>query len=400
MRKLVVPFGFFGAGNIGDEATLAGFAALLARSPRRARVWVGSRDPAHTAKVVPALRYFSTHGRDPRRWWAKLAADAHVFVGGTPIMDVLGDWPLSELVPLVRGAARARRPVVFVGIGTEPLARRSSLRTMRDDIVPHVRHWSVRSHRDMQRLIECGAAPHAITVAADLAWLLDPPDPSFGRTRLREWGLGDARVIGVNLVNEGRLLDQRPHIAAGLAAGLDEMVRGDGTLRVLFLANEVRDDPTFDAAAARLVIDRMRFGRRAMLAPRDYLAPQRMMSIIACCHATISMRYHFCLFSALQGVPFVALTRCAKVGDLCADLSWPMAVDPRGVTSAGLMSFVTSISTARAGWQTRLAESTAAMRLRATRNDLAFEHCVSFAPSPTNAPEAALPLRVAEDAVR
>jgi polysaccharide pyruvyl transferase WcaK-like protein len=40
------------------------------------------------------------------------------------------------------------------------------------------------------------------------------------------------------------------------------------------------------------------------------------------------MRYHFCLFSALQGVPFIAIERSDKVADLSWDLEWHARVAP------------------------------------------------------------------------
>src|SRR5690349_10011359 len=116
---LVVPFGFYGYGNIGDEATLRGFARLLAHYARPVRVTVASRNPAHTRKVEPAFGYFSVSEFDALRVWAKLRAAAHVFAGGTPIMDVLGDWPLNEVSWLAKRTDRLDVPVSFIGVGTE-----------------------------------------------------------------------------------------------------------------------------------------------------------------------------------------------------------------------------------------------------------------------------------------
>jgi polysaccharide pyruvyl transferase WcaK-like protein len=62
---------------------------------------------------------------------------------------------------------------------------------------------------------------------------------------------------------------------------------------------------------------------KAFLVPNNYWSPQDMLSLIGCCSLTISTRYHFCLFSALQSVPFIAVTRSDKVADLCWDMNWP-----------------------------------------------------------------------------
>jgi polysaccharide pyruvyl transferase WcaK-like protein len=388
--KLVVPFGFYGSGNIGDEATLSGFARLLSHGPPPVPASIASRDPAHTARVEPAFRYFTPSGFDPRRWWAKARASACVFAGGTPIMDMLGDWPLCEVVPQIQAAARRRCPIVFLGIGTEPLQHAKSRRIFAEQISPHVRWWTVRCEHDRTRLIEYGAAPETITVAADMAWLIEPATRDFGRQRLRELGLDQQPnvppVIAVNLVNENEVLDQQPQIVAELARALDELVE-TRSAKILFLSNEVRLHATFDTAAARLVIAKMKHGgASAVLAPNDYLSPRQMMSIIGCCDLAISMRYHFCLFAALQGVPFVALMRSDKLKDLCYDLDWPAAVKPAGLQAAELLS---QIGHAEKVTVARLPDRISLMRRRALRN-LAALHAVGAAARRQPAPETSL----------
>src|SRR5580765_4625203 len=119
MMQVLVPFGFYGSGNIGDDATLQGFARLVGRYPRRLQMWVGSRNPQHTVRAEPSFTYFHSEKNDWRRLWAKYRTSAVAMAGGTPIMDGLGTWPLCELVPLIEEAKRRRRPVVFIGAGTE-----------------------------------------------------------------------------------------------------------------------------------------------------------------------------------------------------------------------------------------------------------------------------------------
>jgi polysaccharide pyruvyl transferase WcaK-like protein len=336
MMRLLAPFGFYGWGNIGDEATLNGFARLLAASEVHAQVTLGSRDPAHTARVEPAFRYFDAARLDPRRWYAALRANAHAVVGGTPIMDVLGDWPLCELTPLVRSVDRWKVPFVFLGVGIEDLHRDASRRLVAGEIVPRVAGWSVRSDRDRQRLEALGVAPRTITVAADMAWLIDPASSAFGRGWLQRCGVPlDRPIVGVNLVNENACFDRQPAMATELAAALDELCRRLDA-RIVFLANEVRPGDGFDQAAAARVRGRMRSVDRVVTAPAEYLAPRQMMSIVGCCALTLSMRYHFCMFSALQRVPFIAIERCTKIADLSRDLRWSASVQPQAMEAANV----------------------------------------------------------------
>ena len=365
---IVAPFGFYGSGNIGDEATLNGFASLLERTGTQARVSVGSRNPAHTARVEPAFKYFNASGHDPRRWLAKLQASAHAIIGGTPIMDVLGNWPLSELTPLVQATDRWKVPLVFIGVGIEKLRSEESRRIVADEIVPRVRHWSVRCDRDRQRLIECGVSPGVITVAADLAWLIAPATGDFGVERLRQWGVDPAqRLIGVNLVNENSVFDKQPGVVESLAAALDKLA-DEMDARVIFLANEVREDSTFDKAAALRVMGRMTRADRAVLAPNEYFSPQQMMSIIDCCDLTLSMRYHFCLFSALQGVPFIAIQRSDKVSDLCWDIDWSARVVSPGFDASEVVEHGRRLEQAGSAVEGQLKKNVQNMRVRALDN--------------------------------
>lgn len=370
--NIVVPFGFFGAGNIGDESTLQGFARLVARSGDGMRVRIASRNPSHTARVEPAFRYHRSAGLDVRRWMAQATADGHAVVGGTPIMDVQGAWPLSEVSPLVEAAHGRGRPVVFVGAGTEALQHEASRRVVADRLAPRVRHWSVRSERDRDRLTAYGVAPNRITVAADLAWTLPPVTGERGRDRLREWGVDVGRtLIGVNVTNERFVRAQEPRLLERMADALDALVE-KYDVGLVFLANEVRDDDAFDAYASRHVVSAMTHRDRAWLVPNRYWTPQEMLELIAACSMTIGMRYHFCLFSAIQAVPFIALKRSGKVEDLCADLDWPYGISLEEFGAPLLTDMVSQILERHAALRDQVRRQAASMAERSARNAVAL----------------------------
>ncbi|OAI55810.1 hypothetical protein AYO49_01030 [Verrucomicrobiaceae bacterium SCGC AG-212-N21] len=367
--RLAAPFGFYGWGNIGDEATLAGFAALLKTSEVSLFAWIGSRNWRHTTKVEPAFHYFSAGGLDPRRWWAKRTADVQAVVGGTPVMDVLGEWPLCDVARLVCNAVEKRRvPFVCVGVGIEGLRSPESIRIVREVLAPRVLHWSVRTKRDRDRLVGYGVGTDQVTVAADMAWLIEPADQEFGRQQFKKWGLDQVPVvIGINLVNENAVLDRHPAMADAIAGALDRWVE-DFDARLLFLANEVRDGDGFDTAAAQRIIARLKHPEHAFLAPVEYLAPREMMSIVRCCRFTLSMRYHFCIFSALEGVPFVAIERADKVSDLCWDLNWEYRVVPPDIVMEDLFQKGKAAIMNREALADRLHAEAAKMRIRAKLN--------------------------------
>jgi polysaccharide pyruvyl transferase WcaK-like protein len=370
---LVAPFGFYGWGNIGDESTLQGFGRLIGSRRPAPSVWVGSRNPAHTRRVEPSFRYFDATRRSLRERWAKYQATATVFPGGTPIMDGLGDWPLSDVAPLVSEAHDRGRPIVFVGAGTERLQRAASRGIVRDVLATRVTHWTVRSERDRERLTEAGVPGDRVTVAADLAWLLAPVSTDFGRRALDELRLPTLHpVIGINVNNEPGILERDPAFFEKLAAFADRLIERQDA-RVLFFCSEVREGSSFDKAAGGKVLATMRNPESATMLPNRYWTPQELLSVIACCRIVVSTRYHVCLFSAVQQVPFVALQRSDKVSDLCGDIEWRYGVSLDRLDVAALLDMVDDIERRRAPLVDALRHASDRQARRSLVNRVALE---------------------------
>ena len=296
-----------------------------------------------------------------------------VVPGGTPIVDVLGGWPLNELVPLVQRAASKGKPIAFIGTGSEPLRNDASKRLVADVLAPNVCAWSVRSDEDRDRLTGYGVDPGAITTAADLAWDLSPATSQFGQSYLRSLGVdGSSRLVGVNVNIEHFVRKAQPQLLEILAQYLDVLVERY-CAHILFLCNEVRDGETFDLAASREVRNAMRHPQGSSIVPNEYWLPQQMMSLIACCDMTVSTRYHFCLFSALQGVPFVAVQRSSKVTDLCSDLAWGGGVAMADMSLDYLVALTERLQADRTRLEAQLGASVRRMRQRCERNVVALK---------------------------
>ncbi len=382
--RIVIPFGFYGWGNIGDESTLQGFARLIAGHPRiEPHPWVASRNRSHTARIEPSFRYYDALARDLRGWWARQRADAYLFAGGTPVMDILGPYPLADVAPIVTMGSHRHKRIVFVGIGTERLHRAESRRILAETIAPRVQHWSVRSQRDKDRLTECGVPGGSVTVAGDMAWLLEPVPPSWGRDYLKTLGVDvDRPIVGVNVNNEPFMQRGAPRLLSHVGEFLDQLVERHGATP-LFLCNDVSDGPTYDMAAGALVRRAMRHADRAVLVPNDYWSPEQMLSMIGCCRVTVSTRYHFCLFSALQGVPFIALQRSDKVNDLCDDLQWTYGVPIDTATPDALLALYDAVERDPSAGLDRLKHGSTAMRLRALKNHTALDTLMPAGSSPS-----------------
>jgi polysaccharide pyruvyl transferase WcaK-like protein len=287
-------------------------------------------------------------------------------------MDVLGPWPLSEVAPLIQAADAQQKPIVFVGTGTERLQREESKRIVSQMLGPRVLHWSVRSARDRDRLIEYNVPGEKITEAADLAWTLDTVPANFGEKYLRNLGLDMSdSLVGVNINNESHMMVIEPLFFEKLAKFLDTLIE-EHHVHILFFCNEVREGDSFDKAASQRVIGSMKHPAKALLVPNNYWSPQQMLSFIACCLMTVSTRYHFCLFSALQNVPFIALKRSDKVEDLCWDLNWPYAMSLCHLSPSALIDMFSEIKDNLHRLIEGLHQGVRLMRVRALQNTVAL----------------------------
>jgi polysaccharide pyruvyl transferase WcaK-like protein len=76
---------------------------------------------------------------------------------------------------------------------------------------------------------------------------------------------------------------------------------------------------TFDVQHSHAVIGRMSQAQRATVLKRDY-TPGQIVSLLTHFEFCVGMRLHFLIFSALAGVPFVALPYASKVTGFLEDL--------------------------------------------------------------------------------
>jgi polysaccharide pyruvyl transferase WcaK-like protein len=91
----------------------------------------------------------------------------------------------------------------------------------------------------------------------------------------------------------------------------------------------------FDTQHSHAVISKMLQPQHAWVIKGDY-SPGQLLSFIKHFTFAIGMRLHFLIFSALQGVPFVALPYATKVSGLLDNLHVPMP--PLNRVDSGLVN--------------------------------------------------------------
>lgn len=292
--------GWAGAGNIGDELLTRAIVGLL-RAAGAAPV-VASRDPAATRRL---------HGVDAVAWGpgagrAVGAVDGVIVGPGGILQDDSSLWNLpGHLAPALRARARGL-PVAAVGVGAEPLRRRSSRALLRRALAG--RPVVTRDEASTAALIAAGIDA---TTGVDLVFGLDLDIPSGGD---RPPGTGEVLVAVGPRVRPGLLLPaarrlEPPPIAAVVAA-IERLAEREDAPVALAAFRGRRDRDVAEDLAARLTVP-----CRTVPATVD-----AHVAAVAGARVVLASRYHAVVLAARAGVPAVVVSSEPKLVSLAADL--------------------------------------------------------------------------------
>jgi polysaccharide pyruvyl transferase CsaB len=295
----VVIAGYYGAGNAGDEAILAGVLTILRRRMPGLNATVISADPAHTAAHYGVAAIFKSD--KPAIIAAVRDCDLVVLGGGGLLHD---HWPMDignlfadpaahiSYPAYAALAALFNKPLELFAIGVGPLTT-SAGRQYTRMVCDQAQAITVRDAESKALLEELGVDSQRIALTPDPAFLLTAPTASLQFQRpvlgvaLRNWNTNDWE--------------------AETAAALDEFLnrRGGSVLLLPF-------ERSTDTEVANSVRSRMRFQDRAHIfcGAGD---PAQLAGAIGSTDVVLGMRYHSVLFAMRQGVPVVGLAYDPKV---------------------------------------------------------------------------------------
>jgi len=297
--------GYYGFGNLGDEALLEVFVTQMRRRFPASRVEVLSATPQMTAATY---RIEATPRWDWRAVRAAIArADVVLSGGGGLLQNRTSLRSLLYYAAILREAARARRKtMVFAqSVGPLDLWGRLVVRTF----CKRLDRATVRDERSRSLLHEL--APRTpIERTADPVFLYDLPDDAED---LSGQGLGPES--GAYAVISVRTAAGFRDAAAVLARAVDRLASRHA-IRSAFL-------PLGGAADAAISTDVIRAcASSPVLLPECSLA--KAASIVRGARVVIGMRLHSLVLAARYGVPFLAMAYDPKISALCEDLAYPL----------------------------------------------------------------------------
>jgi polysaccharide pyruvyl transferase CsaB len=347
--------GYYGFGNAGDEAILAGLLRGLHVSGADVETTVLSGDPASTRREHGASAVRRGILQASRR-----ARDSSLLIsGGGGLLQDVTSWrsPLYYL-GVIRAARASGVPVAAIGQGVGPLRRRA-IRAAARRVLNGVDVIAVRDAASRRALRSIGVE-RDIEVTADLAFLLPKPTQAEVEVVWRAAPLREGERRAAVAVRSVPGVAGDEGIAAGLAAAIGEGCSRCGVTPVLVPMQRDRDLQLAEAVA------------RAMPCAAQVVAGARsvrqLLALVAGCDLVIAARLHALIFAAICGVPPVALSYDPKVDALMEQLSLPVATPLDPLDARGLAEAVQQTWSTRSTVQDLLVERTKRLRAAAMRN--------------------------------
>ncbi len=298
--------GYYGFGNLGDEALLEAIVAGIRRRLSQAQVDVLSAKPDETAERYGVEATQRWEMRAVRR--AITRADAVVSGGGGLLQSATSLRSLMYYAGIIREAGRTKRKTMIFAQSIGPLDRVGTMIVRR--FCRAVDRATVRDERS--RALLSSILPEVpVERTADPVFLYERP---MGGADLERDGLKpDAEPYAIVSVRECKQFSAN---TGALASVADRLGARHG-LRVAFLPLGGADD----AAASTNVIRACTTA--PVLLPEPDLA--RAAQIIAGARLVVGMRLHALILAASAGVPFLAVPYDPKVDALLEDLAYPLA---------------------------------------------------------------------------
>lgn len=341
MARLLLA-GYFGCGNLGDDALLLAFTGAV---------------KGHSFQVLAAspelmMRRYGLPGVQRKDMGAVGQAvescDALVFPGGSIFQDVTSTASALYYAKLVGMAKKRGKKVVLLGQGVGPLGsffgKRAAAGAFAAADAVVVR--DPESERALRSLGHQGR----VEVAADMAWLL-PPQGKSGDA----FGVAASKTVGIAPRPWGKG-SATAEVFAETARALSQR----GYMPVFIEMDQGSDGPLLSEIGKRL-------GGKAPEI-KNLENPRTVQQRMARMDAVIAMRLHAGILAALEGVPTYLVSYDPKVTALAPALGLPAPPRIEGLASTRLVEGFASFMQEAEKVAAALPKRVEALRVAAEKN--------------------------------
>jgi polysaccharide pyruvyl transferase WcaK-like protein len=299
--RLFIGNDYFGAGNFGDDLTLAGFVSAAACRPEIELTACTAHGRAGLERRFPQIRWLPES--DAVRDDALRGADAWLGLGDTPFQLDSGPWLLDRNERERRRCAALGKPMYLLGVGCESREAAADPRSLALLAAAECVWTRDGFSAETLRLLVPRARLRPGADVAHLAFSEDAPPP-------REPG-----VIGMLLAFERSEQFDLDELAVFIER------RAPGGIR--WLVQEYRALPHLE----RWILERLAPEARARLSVMEFdyerTSPAEYLRAFGTPNVTITSRYHGAVVAAWHGSAVVVVSRSTKLSGVADELGVP-----------------------------------------------------------------------------
>ena len=305
--------GYFGSGNLGDDAILLGFINGISESNYQVRVLAGSAERmmrSYGLTGVPKMDMGSVKN-------AISECDALVFPGGSIFQDVTSVRSVAYYANLVKQAKASGKKVVMLGQGVGPLNRFLGKKLAAGafnsaDLI------TVRDPGSGKKLAELGVK-HRPQVTADNAFLLKTPEVSEDSG---SFGVAGMRTIGISARPWGK---DRNKTVVKVFSDLVRLIYSQNMVPYMIEMDEVEDRALIHE------ISKQNGGKVPEI--KGITTPAQLQMRLARMEAVIAMRLHAGILATTVGVPPYMVSYDPKVAAFANGLGFSAPLQMEGITA-------------------------------------------------------------------
>ncbi len=324
MAKKLLLAGYFGSGNLGDDAILSGFMTGLDGFPYETRVIAGNPDRLMRNYGYQSVGKFDNEALS----LAMSECDALVFPGGSIFQDVTSVRSVYYYSNLVKQAKKAGKKVILLGQGIGPLNRWLGKRfaVQAFELADAI---AVRDPASGASLKALGVRQSA-TLTGDMAWLLKRPVLSEDSSNFNVAGM---KTVGISVRPFGK---DGVKTVTNVFGELVKLLYAGNFVPVMIAMDETEDRKVIDAIA------KLHGGKVPEI--KNIGTAQQAQQRIMRMEAVIGMRLHAGILAATVGVPPYMISYDPKVTAFANSLGYSNPPTMQGITASrifdGFQTFI------------------------------------------------------------
>ncbi|MGE4588602.1 MAG: polysaccharide pyruvyl transferase CsaB [Acidaminococcaceae bacterium] len=324
MIKILIS-GYYGFSNAGDEAMLSAIVEALRAKRQDIEITVMSGKPEITAEKhgVNSIHRFNPY----QIFKTMLSADLLLSGGGSLLQDVTSKRSILYYLSILLLAKLLGKKVMLYAQGIGPI-KSSVARSLTKYVCRKVDLITVRDDGSYEELLEMGLPSERILVTADAVFSLFADNKNIGRQILRKNGLKEEKpIIGIAIrywTGEQRFMQ----VFADAALKL----RKQYNAYIVFVPLQFPSDTKIAQDVALLMED-----KTDTIILKEGYTTEEYVSLISNLDLLIGMRLHALVFSALAGIPFLAVSYDPKVDRFVQGMEGTVAGSIDKITSEDIL---------------------------------------------------------------